>query len=101
VNSRHYLTFQSTFQSEKSKKLAKTSLNVKFFDWDYLHLTALMKESYFRVLKKESVNTINQQCKCQQMLGRRSAQLGLAIGWAKNENKFHVQPVHFHCFFKF
>ena len=25
----------------------KTSLNVKFFDWDYLQLTALMKESYF------------------------------------------------------
>ena len=22
-------------------------MNVKFFDWDYLHLTALMKETYF------------------------------------------------------
>ena len=22
-------------------------MNVKFFDWDYLHLTALMKEAYF------------------------------------------------------
>ena len=25
----------------------KTSFNVKFFDWDYLHLTALTKETYF------------------------------------------------------
>jgi hypothetical protein len=33
--------------------LEKTSLNVKFFDWDYLHLTALMKETYFsRQIKK-------------------------------------------------
>ena len=24
-------------------------MNVKFFDWDYLHLTALMKETYFRL----------------------------------------------------
>jgi hypothetical protein len=47
VNSRYYLTFKSTFQSEKPKKLEKTSLNDKFFDWDYLHLTALMKETYF------------------------------------------------------
>ena len=47
MNSRYYLTFKSTFQSEKPKKLEKTSFNVKFFDWDYLHLTALMKESYF------------------------------------------------------
>ena len=23
-------------------------MNVKFFDWDYLHLTALMKETYFK-----------------------------------------------------
>ena len=23
----------------------------KFFDWDYLHLTALMKETYFRIIK--------------------------------------------------
>jgi hypothetical protein len=38
---------KSTFYSEKPKKLEKTSLNVKFFDWDYLHLTALMKETYF------------------------------------------------------
>ena len=28
-------------------KLEKTSLNDKFFEWDYLHLTALMKEIYF------------------------------------------------------
>ena len=35
------------FNLKNLKKLGKTSLNVKFFDWDYLHLTALMKESYF------------------------------------------------------
>jgi hypothetical protein len=29
-------------------ELEKTSLNVECFDWDNLHLTALMKESYFR-----------------------------------------------------
>ena len=28
----------------------KTSFNVKFFDWDYLHLTAQTKETYFRVI---------------------------------------------------
>jgi hypothetical protein len=50
VNSRYYLTFESIFQSEKPKKLEKASLNVKFFDWDYLHLIALMKESYFTYL---------------------------------------------------
>ena len=49
MNSRYHLTFESTFQSEKTKKLEKTSLNVKFFDWDYLHLSALMKESYFSI----------------------------------------------------
>ena len=26
----------------------KTSFNVKFFDWDYLHLIAQTKETYFR-----------------------------------------------------
>ena len=25
-------------------------MNVNFFDWDYLHFTALMKETYFRTL---------------------------------------------------
>ena len=30
MNSRYYLTFKSTFQSEKPKKLEITSLNVKF-----------------------------------------------------------------------
>ena len=47
MNFRYYLTIKSTFQSEKPKKLEKTSLNDKFFDWDYLHFTALMKEAYF------------------------------------------------------
>ena len=32
---------------QKPKKLEKISLNDKFFDWDYLHLTALKKETYF------------------------------------------------------
>jgi hypothetical protein len=27
--------------------LEKTSLNDKYLEWDYLHLTALMKETYF------------------------------------------------------
>ena len=27
-------------------------MNVKFFDWDYLHLTALMKETYFSIYTK-------------------------------------------------
>ena len=34
----------------------KTSFNVKFFDWDYLHLTAQTKETYFKSydqIKKE------------------------------------------------
>ena len=48
-NSNIYLILKSTFLSEKPKKLEKTSLNVKFFNYDYLHLTALMKETYFRV----------------------------------------------------
>ena len=48
MNPRYYLTFKSTFLSEKPKKLKKTSFNVKFFDWDYLHLIALKKETYFR-----------------------------------------------------
>ena len=28
----------------------KTSFNDKIFDWDYLHLTALTKETYFRCI---------------------------------------------------
>ena len=57
MNSRYYLTFKSTFQSEKPKKLEKTSLNDKFFDWDYLHLTALMKETYFRARNFGQIST--------------------------------------------
>ena len=36
----------------------KTSFNVKFFDWDYLHLTAQTKETYFNhfCLKSEYLN---------------------------------------------
>ena len=48
MNSRYYLTLKATFFSEKLKKLEKTRLNVKFFDWDYLHHTAQTKETYFR-----------------------------------------------------
>ena len=62
MNYRYNLTFKSTIQSEKPKKLEKTSLNVKFFDWDYLHLTALMKESDFKKWEQPSnsfvVNTL-------------------------------------------
>ena len=35
--------------------MEKTSLNVKFFDWDYLHLTTLMKETYFKDLDSEDL----------------------------------------------
>ena len=49
MSSRYYLTFKSTFQPENPKKLDKTTFNVKFFDWDYLHLTAQTKETYFRL----------------------------------------------------
>ena len=28
-------------------------MNVKFFNWDYLHLTALMKETYFSMFMKK------------------------------------------------
>ena len=59
MNSRYYLTFKSTFQSEKPKKLEKTSLNVKFFDWDYLRLTALMKETYFSIVFIAEPNMTN------------------------------------------
>ena len=37
----------------------KSSFNVKFFDWDYLHLTALTKETYFINL----LNKLNLQVK--------------------------------------
>ena len=33
-----------------------TGMNVKFFDWDYLHLTALMKETYFRNMQEKLEN---------------------------------------------
>ena len=32
---------------KNKKKMEKTSLNVIFFEWDQLHLTALKKETYF------------------------------------------------------
>ena len=53
MNSRYHLTFKSTFQFEKPEKLEKTSLNVKFFEWDYLHVTALKKETYFNFLVRK------------------------------------------------
>ena len=43
---------------------------------------------------------LNQQGQRQQLLGSRSAQFGSAVGWAKNQNKCHVQPCHFIFFFK-
>ena len=47
MNSRYCLTFKSTFQPEKPKKLENYFFYVKIFDWDYLHLTAQTKETYF------------------------------------------------------
>ena len=64
MNSRYYLTFKSTFQAEKPKKLTKTSLKVKILECDELHLCALNEETYFsmfvintiHVLKKGKIN---------------------------------------------
>ena len=48
--------------------MEKTSLNVKFFDWDYLHLTALMKETYFnniailKILSSGNIVFSNKTC---------------------------------------
>ena len=47
MNSRYCLTFKSTFQPEKPKKLENYFFYVKIFDWNYLHLTAQTKETYF------------------------------------------------------
>jgi hypothetical protein len=48
VNSRYYLTYQSTFSAEKPKKLAKTSLtdraNVKILGFDYVYISTLCAE---------------------------------------------------------
>ena len=52
MNSRFSLTFKSTFEAEKPKKLVKTNLNVKILEWDYLHLCAMNKETCFRCFKK-------------------------------------------------
>ena len=35
--------------------MEKTSSNVKFFDYDYLHLTVLMKETYFKESQKKRI----------------------------------------------
>ena len=42
--------------------------------------------------------TLLQQGKRQQLLPSRSAQFGSAWAGNKNQNKFHEQPCHFHCF---
>ena len=42
--------------------MEKTSLNVKFFDWDYLYLTALMKETYFNKYDFQSDKKIYSNC---------------------------------------
>ena len=34
-------------KNEDTKKMNKPSFNNKIFEWDYLHLTALTKETYF------------------------------------------------------
>ena len=50
MNSRYCLTFKSTFQPEKPKKLENYFFYVKIFDWDCLHLTAQTKETYFSMI---------------------------------------------------
>ena len=40
------LNQHSNLKNQRNRK--KTSFNDKFFEWDYLHLTALMKETYFK-----------------------------------------------------
>jgi hypothetical protein len=45
--SKQVLAIQANKMSNKILILDKTSFNVKFFDWNYLHLTALTKETYF------------------------------------------------------
>ena len=57
MNSRYCLTFKSTFQTEKPKKLENYFFYVKIFYWNYLHLTAQTKETYFSSLKSMYVNT--------------------------------------------
>ena len=58
MNSRYYLNFKSTFEAEKLKKLAKTNLNVKILECDYLHLCALNEETYFRIQSKILVRAL-------------------------------------------
>mgnify|MGYP001462284780 CR=1 FL=1 len=41
------MTFKSTLLAEKTKKFAKTSLNVKVLECKNLHLCALKEETYF------------------------------------------------------
>ena len=59
MNSRYCLTFKSTFQPEKPKKLENYFFYVKIFDWDYLHLTAQTKETYFRRSAQPSGTTLD------------------------------------------
>ena len=39
--------------------MEKTSLNVKSFEWDQLHLTALKKETYFKTPSIQNGNAVN------------------------------------------
>ena len=57
MNSRYCLTFKSTFQPEKPKKLENYFFYVKIFDWDYLHLTAQTKETYFSKILRNFKNS--------------------------------------------
>ena len=58
MNSRYHLTFKSTFQPEKPKKLENYFFNVKIFDWDYLYLTAQTKENYFTMAVSQERSTV-------------------------------------------
>ena len=47
MNCRYHLTFKSRLKTEKPKKLAKISFNVKILECDWLLLYALNEETYF------------------------------------------------------
>ena len=45
-----------------------------------------------------SIIDAGQEGERQQLFGSQSTKFGSAVSWAKNQNKFHVQPCDFHCF---
>ena len=59
---------------------------------------AMTKQTMLRQVKSKLFMPWNQQGRRQQLLLNRSAQFDSAWAGNKNQNKFHVQPCHFHCF---